>query len=278
MSVVVAETTCRTALVRTGIPVADYCLNPYVGCTHGCVYCYATFRRRQTRHEEPWGEFLDIKTNVGDVLAKQLDRIRSGEVIVGSVTDAYQPVERRSGLTRRCLTLLADTHLKVSLLTKSDLVTRDLDVLKAFAGLFQPKRPEEGRLKVGFSFTTLDEKLAKLLEPGAASPNRRLAALEKLSQGGIHTWVFVSPVIPGVSDDADTLARIVSRAKDCGATEVMFDPLNFYSDAVERLASTLPKWTRSAIARFEWAVNHQRKWKSSLATEIRRASLSTRTS
>ncbi|WP_406676615.1 SPL family radical SAM protein [Moorella sp. ACPs] len=236
------ETACRSALNRSRIPGLDYCLNPYTGCSHGCIYCYASCMARFRGRRERWGAFVQVKTNFVEVLAAQLRRPKKGKVMLASVTDAYQAVERKYGLTRRCLELLTRSGLEVSILTKSDLVIRDAGFLKAMPAA-----------EVGFTITTLNDRLARLLEPGAPSPSRRLAALEKLSAAGIKTWVFVAPVIPGLTDAPEDLAAITQAAARAGAQEVDFDPLNFYPAAVASIRELISRYWPRAKSVFEHA-------------------------
>ncbi|KYH33328.1 SPL family radical SAM protein [Neomoorella mulderi] len=232
------ETACRSALNRSRIPGMDYCLNPYTGCSHGCIYCYASCMARFSGCQEKWGFFVQVKTNFVEVLAAQLRRPKKGKVMLASVTDAYQAIERKYGLTRRCLELLTRSGLEVSILTKSDLVIRDVELLRAMPAA-----------EVGFTITTLDDKLAGVLEPGAPSPSRRLAALEKLAGAGIKTWVFVAPVIPGLTDAPEDLAAITKAAGMAGAREVDFDPLNFYPGAVAGIKGLIARhWPRGKSA------------------------------
>src|SRR5512139_2591112 len=104
----VREIFSKAILTKTAISSYDYCINPYVGCGHGCRYCYASFMKRFTGHREPWGDFVDVKINAPQVLKKQLRRAKRGSVLVGSVTDPYQPVEKKYGLTRGCLEALLE--------------------------------------------------------------------------------------------------------------------------------------------------------------------------
>ncbi len=247
---------CRTALNRSGIPGVDWCLNPYLGCRHACVYCYASFMSRFTGIHDPWGSYALPKENVDKVLARQLRRIRSGTVVLSSVTDAYQPEEARLGLTRSCLRLLVDTDMEVSILTKSDLVVRDLDVLRRFRDL-----DGRQRASVGFSLTTLSDEMAEVLEPGASAPSARLAALEKVAATGISTWVFLAPLIPGVADDPQTLSRMVTEVRARGASRVDFDPLNFYPASVSRLAAALSRGFPSAATALREASRHAEDWR-----------------
>src|SRR4030043_2086170 len=121
-SLIVRDIECKSILAKSPIPGLCYAINPYVGCAHGCVYCYAVFMKRFTGHEEEWGTFVDIKVNAPDVLTRQLKRAKPGNISFGTVTDAYQPLERENGITRACLEALLDHPLPVSILTKSALV------------------------------------------------------------------------------------------------------------------------------------------------------------
>jgi DNA repair photolyase len=181
----------KTILHKTGIPGLGYAINPYTGCTHGCVYCYACFMRRYTNHTEQWGQFLDAKVNAREILARQLARRKEPikeVVFLSSVTDPYQPAEAICAVTRGVLEVLLEYQVPISILTKSDLVLRDIDLLRQF---------EE--CSVGFSIMTTDHVIARRFEPHAASPQRRLAALEKLKGHGIATYVFISPYLPRLS-------------------------------------------------------------------------------
>lgn len=187
---ILRETLARTALTRSRLPETDYCLNPYVGCSHNCVYCYARFMRRFTGHSEPWGTFVDARVNAAELLRQELARVRRpGQVLLGSVTDAYQPAERKYQITRALLTELVGSPLKVGILTKSDLVLRDIDLLKQLKDC-----------TVGLSITTLDEDVRRHFEPGASPVAKRLNALRVLHENGIATYAFVGPILPGFTD------------------------------------------------------------------------------
>ena len=254
---------CRSALNRSGIPGADWCLNPYVGCTHACVYCYACFMKRFTGHTEPWGSFVEAKAGIADVLARELRRPKAGTVVIASVTDGYQAAEAALGLTRACLARLAGSGLDVGILTKSDLVVRDADVLADFGGLLG-----DARAKVGFSLTTLSDELAAVLEPGAPPPSRRLAAIEALSDAGIRTWVFIAPVLPGIADTPGALHAIELEARRHGAREVEADPLNFYAAAVGRLHEALREVAPAQDAALTAASRRSAAWRDDVASMI----------
>ena len=182
---VVREIACRSALSRSRIPGATYCVNPFVGCSHACRYCYASFMKRFTGHEERWGAFVDVRVNAPEVLAAQLERARPAPVLLSTVTDPYQPLEERYRVTRRCLEHLLRRRFPVDVLTKSPLVLRDLDLLEGAEGV-----------AVGLSVTTDDDGVRKAFEPGAPPVEARLGALRELRSRGVETYAFVGPLLP----------------------------------------------------------------------------------
>jgi DNA repair photolyase len=211
MALVVKEVRAKSILSRSGIEGISYTVNPYTGCGHKCLYCYATFMKRYTGHTEPWGEFVDAKVNAPMLLAKQLSRAERGSVILSSVTDPYQPVEAKYKLTRGCLIALSDCDFPVEILTKSPLVLRDTDVIVKC-----------GRIEVGFTITTEDDGVRRIFEPLAPSIEQRIRALQTLHEKGIRTFVFIGPVLPMHPDVlADRIRPYVRR--------VMIDSMNYPS-------------------------------------------------
>jgi len=187
----IRETNAKVVLQKSRLPESPYCLNPYVGCTHRCSYCYARFMRRFTGHSEPWGSFVDVKVNAPDVLSRQLARTQiSGPVLIGSVCDAYQPVEKRYGLTRVCIKQLVANDIPFSVLTKSRLVLRDLDIIR-MAGK---------NASVGISIAMLDDSIRRNFEPGASAIQDRLNTLEELHKNGVQTYVFIGPILPKITN------------------------------------------------------------------------------
>jgi len=181
---------CKTLLTKSKLPEADYCINPYIGCLHGCVYCYARFMKRFTSHDEPWGHFLDVKINAFEVLVKELARKpKRGIVLLGSVTDAYQPAERKYRITRGILEILLQHDFPVSVLTKSNLVVRDLDLFKQFS-----------QCEVGLTVTTTEQGIAHNFEPHSSTPQQRIEALDTLHRNGITTYAFIGPILPELTD------------------------------------------------------------------------------
>lgn len=166
--------------------IMDYCINPYVGCEHACVYCYARlFMPRYSGHKEEWGTFVDAKINAAKLLKKQVKKMEKKPVWISGVTDPYQPAEAKHMLTRKCLEILLREQWPVTIQTKSALVLRDLDLLKQFDSI-----------EVGFTITTDDEKIAGLFEPNAPTIGARILALQKLHKEGIKTFAFIGPILP----------------------------------------------------------------------------------
>ncbi|KUJ93820.1 MAG: hypothetical protein XD40_0951 [Archaeoglobus fulgidus] len=205
MGVHVIRKRVKAALSRSNLPGVDFTINPYVGCAHGCIYCYARLYC-QKEIGERWGEIVVLKENLPEVLGRELRRRVEGRVVLSTLTDAYQPLEKKESLTRRVLEILLSNRCRVGIQTKSDLVLRDLDLLLDDLEL----------VDVGFTITTLDEGLAKKIEPRAPSPRKRVKALEKLSEEGVRTWIFMGPIIPGV--DEREIEEIVEIAKKSSST------------------------------------------------------------
>lgn len=208
----VNEVYCKSALSVSRLPGLDYALNPYRGCQHGCVYCYAPSVLREKRS---WGDFVDVKINIPTVLSKEIKKKKKGTVGISTVTDAYQPLEKKYEVTRRCLEQLLRRDFPVSIQTKSSLVLRDLDLIRRFSSC-----------DVGFTFTTLDDEVRKKYEPFTSSIADRLSALAEFSNVGIRTWVFIGPIMPFITDRWDGLERLIIEVSRAGVDEVLFDRLN----------------------------------------------------
>ena len=171
----------KSVPTKSNLPVADYSVNPYVGCTHACKYCYASFMKLFTNHPEPWGDFLDVKYWPE---IKNPGKYRGKEMFFGSVTDPYLPQEETYRRTRALLEQLSGSGVRLSIQTKSDLALRDLELIRTF--------PEA---RVGFSVNTLDETFKDDMDK-AVSIGRRLTAMKQLYDAGIRTTCFISPIFP----------------------------------------------------------------------------------
>jgi DNA repair photolyase len=196
--------------------VFDYALNPYVGCEHGCLYCYAKFMKRFTGHREGWGEFVDAKINAPELLSKEIKKKRAGRVWISGVCDPYQPIEERYGLTRMCLKVLIENDWPVTIQTKSPLVLRDLELLKI-----------SGEVEVGLTVTTADEEVKEIFEPKAPRIKERILALTKMHSKGITTFAMIAPLLEGVEGLVNGLKGKVDY--------VLIDRMNYhYADRVYR--------------------------------------------
>ena len=214
----VDERQVKGALQPSGIPGVDWVINPYVGCSHACLYCYAVFMRRVYQIQEPWGEFLAAKVNVPELLVKERRRLKPGQVVLlSSVTDPYVPQEKRYRLTRRCLETLIGTPAQVRILTRSPLVLRDLDLLQAL------------KAEVGMSITTDREEVVRAFEPKNPSIRARVKVLKALREAGLATQAFIAPLLPHTSPEA--VAELL-----VGAVEGIFlDRMNYVNGRLRAL-------------------------------------------
>lgn len=205
--------TCKSAIAKCGFPGGGLAINPYVGCSHACVYCYARFIKRFTGHKEPWGLFVDARENIAEVLKKQMQSPKfKGEVIyIGTVTDPYQPIEAECQLTRKVLEVLANYDNPVSILTKSSLVIRDIELLKKFK-----------RLDVNFTVASLDEEWTRVTEPGATSLDGRLEAMSRLAAEGITVIVMMGPFWPLFSKPEEMFKKF----KSVGVSQIFVESFN----------------------------------------------------
>ena len=193
--ILIGEVETKDIMTKSSLPVGGYSVNPYVGCTHACKYCYACFMKRFTGHMEEWGSFLDVK-HWPEI--KNPRKYAGQRVVIGSVTDGYNPQEEIFQNTRKLLEQLRGSDADILICTKSDLVVRDIDLLK-----------ELGQVTVSWSINTLDETFKNDMD-SAVSIERRLAAMKKVYDAGIRTVCFVSPVFPGITD----FEAIFERVKD----------------------------------------------------------------
>lgn len=187
----VREIECKSAIGKCGFPGGGWAINPYIGCGHNCAYCYARFIKRFTGHTEAWGSFVDARINIAEVLKKQIKspKYHEGPIYIGTVTDPYQPAEEKYRLTRGVLEILKDYPIPVSILTKSDLILRDLDLLKKFK-----------KIDVNFTVNSLDEKWKSLTEPYSSTVKERLEAAKKLTSAGVKVFAMMGPYWPYFTD------------------------------------------------------------------------------
>lgn len=193
-------------ITKSNLPASDYVINPYVGCSHACKYCYASFMKRFTGHEEEWGTFIDVK-----ICDKPLNinKIKNKEVFMSSVTDCYNPSEEEYLITRKILESLVNAECNLTISTKSSLILRDLDLLKQIKNL-----------TVCLSINTVDEDFKNDMD-NASSIESRIDTLKQLHENGIRTVVFMSPIFPYITD----YKKIIEKTKEY-TDEYWFENLN----------------------------------------------------
>ncbi len=234
----VREVFCKGILSRSGIGSVDYSINPYTGCSHGCAYCYARFMLRYAKTRQPWGKFVHVKINAPTVLMKEIKGNMSGTVLLSSVCDPYQELEKKYEITRKILQVISKhNNFKVDILTKSNLIVRDLDIIKKIKNV-----------EVGFSISHFDEEFRRIFEPGAPSVEKRFDALETLNRDGVETYVFVAPVIPLITDR--DMESILENAKHCNVSYLFFDTLNIKCGNWKPITTAMEKYEPEILPRF----------------------------
>jgi DNA repair photolyase len=215
------EVECKTALNRVAGMPFDWSLNPFGGCAHRCTYCYAiAYRVKQDRDADSFHREIDVRVNFADVLERELRTRRyTGAVALGTATDPWQPIEGRYRLTRRVLELMAGSDLPLSIVTKSTMAVRDIDLLKRLAGR------GSDMLSVCVSVAHVDREVWRRFEPGTPPPHQRLRLLARLRAEGIDAGVLCAPILPGVTDGDASLEAIASAAREHGATFFGWRPL-----------------------------------------------------
>lgn len=194
--IAVREIKSNSVISKTNLPSGDYCVNSYTGCIHACKYCYASFMNRFSGHNEPWGSYLDVKTWPCILNPKKYD---GKELIIGSVTDPYNPFEEKFERTKRLLLELRGTNAKITIITKSDLVVRDLNIIKNFPNIC-----------VAFSINTLDENFKNDMD-SAVSIERRLKAMKTFYENKIRTACFISPIFPQITNVQAIMNTVVHQ-------------------------------------------------------------------
>lgn len=249
----IKEIKAKSIITKSGLPGADFVINPYIGCLHGCLYCYARFMKRFTGHLEDWGKFVDVKINAADLVPEKTDKYKGKSIVIGSVTDAYCAIERKYELTRQILKKLIPLQPDLDILTKSDLVLRDIDLLKQFKYCL-----------VAVSLSVLDEDLRKELEPLAPSADRRIKALKELHQAGIKTALFISPILPGLTD----WPKLIKKTRGL-VDEYWFENLNLYPSIRDNIYRFLKKQRPELIDRYKEIYSGQSDYWHNQEKEIR---------
>lgn len=215
----VEEVECKTILNRSVMPFADYTLNAYQGCAFGCSYCYVPVMRTRRGQEDSiqWGNWVQVKLNAPDVLRRQMQRIpMEARIAIGTATDSWQPVEKKYGIARRILEELAWYPNPVSLLTRSPLLIRDMDILTRMPNA-----------SIGVSLPTFDDSVRRAFEPDAPAILGRVEMIRRLVAAGLKVTLFWCPILYGVMDSADSAESYLRQAKSLGIKRIVCDTLNY---------------------------------------------------
>jgi DNA repair photolyase len=231
------EVTVRSILSRSRL--ADYCLNPYAGCEHACVYCYARFATRFSHPNDEWGSFVDIRTNAPRLIEEEAARKRPGKVVISSVSDGWQPQEQKYRLTRQCLQVLLDHNYAVFIQTKSALVQRDFDLIEGHPNV-----------EFGMTITTVEPKVADLFEPRASAPDVRIGVLSKAGGIGIRTFIFLGPLLPYISDRGKGLMDLLDVVAEINPDYFLVDRLNPRYGVWRTVSATLSKYDPELIPEY----------------------------
>lgn len=214
------EITAKSILTKSNLDKFDYVINPYTGCAFACAYCYANFMSRFVNEKSSdWGKFVYAKINAVEVLDSQLAKMKNTDksIFISSVTDAWQYVEKNYELTRNILKTLLKYNYngKITCLTKSDLILRDIDLLEQLPNV-----------QVGLTITSANNKLSRSLELAAPNVEKRLDALKQLNQAGIKTYAFIAPVLPYLIDNKQETENLFKQIKQAGTNYIYIDLLN----------------------------------------------------
>ena len=236
---IIREIECKSILSDTGLP-ADYAINCYVGCEHGCRYCYARYMKRFTGHREPWGTFVDVRMNAPEVLEREVGRKPPGSVILSSVCDGWQPLEATYEVSRRCIEILTQQNWHVSILTKNCLVRRELPLLEG--------KPSD----IGVTLTTLDERLRRIIEPKASPTVERIEVLREAAERGISIWVFLGPFLPMLTDSEENIASLLAAVASLPLTHMHTDRVNFRSGVASSLKQMAARHFPDLVDEYRW--------------------------
>lgn len=222
---VIKEIQVKNILTKSNLPIAGYSINPYIGCSHACKYCYAAFMKRFTKHDEPWGSFVDVKYWEP---IKNPQKYAGKTMIIGSVTDGYLPQEAIYKRTRAFLQEMQGSNINLIITTKSDLVVRDLDLIKTYPNPL-----------IAWSIDSLDENFKKEMDH-APSIQRRIEALKTCHKAGIRTSCFISPIFPGITDVEGIIDKIAPYCQ-----YIWLENLNlrggFKKDILDYIKNSYPK-------------------------------------
>ncbi len=251
----IREITAKSILTKTTLKNVDfdYTVNPYIGCAFGCVYCYASFMGRFVgKQMNDWGTYVFAKINAPELLAKEIKKLpnkgQGNAIWFSSVTDPYQGLETKYQLTRKCLQVLLIYGFlgEVHILTKSDLLIRDIDLFKRIP-----------RHSVGLTITSTDDTISRYFEKYAPPVNKRLEALKKLKNANLHTYAFVGPLLPHILQDEKVLDQLFYQIAETGNTSLVVEYFNPSAYILKRLENELQGVDTEIIDMFRMSKNKE---------------------
>lgn len=242
----IKEIQSKSILTPSKLPDTDYVINPYTGCAFGCTYCYASFMGRFVgKSTNDWGGYVYVKINAPALLEKDLRKLKNKgkgkSILFSSVTDPYQGLEAKYKLTRKCLEVLVNYDFKgtLSILTKSHMVTRDIDLLKKLKDV-----------EVGFTITSTDDKISRYFEKKAPNVSQRLEAMKKLNLEGIKTYAFVGPLLPHYVAEPMILDELFKQIAEAGTKELYVEHINLSKYILDRLRKEMPELDKETMEKF----------------------------
>ncbi len=246
------EVKVKTCMTKSKL--TDYVINPYTGCQHGCVYCYADFIRRFQNIKYKWGDFVFIKKNCPELLKKEIEKNKPGHIWLSSVCDCYMPIEAKYKLTRKILEILANSPYKkkftIEILTKSALVKRDFDLLKQL------------NCEVGCSINTLNANFSKIIEPFASPPRERINVLKEAKKQGIKVYASISPVLPGITN----LEELFKELSFC--EYVWVEILNIRKPILNRIMPVIREKLPDKVKDFEFMIHNYEEYCNKIRKEV----------
>lgn len=209
------------SITRSGMKELDYCLNPYLGCSHRCLYCYAIDMTYEKEASENWGDVIFVRKNIDRRLASDIKGLKRGIVGISTITDPYQPVEAQYRLTGKCLEILLKNGFRVTVQTKSPLVRLDLPLLARYRKMSD----------LGVTITTLNKSKSLIFETRTPSPSARVSVLKEASSMGIPTWIYYGPIIRGFNDSPGDIHDIMNAASE-SSSRIIYDFFQEYRGAM----------------------------------------------
>lgn len=229
----IKEISVKNIIVKSKLPDADYVVNPYTGCEFGCIYCYASFMGRFVNKSiDNWGNYVYVKTNAVELFDKEIDKVpdKDTTILLSSVTDPYQGIESKYRLTRGILEIATRKRYggQIGILTKSSMVTRDIDVLKKIPNV-----------DVGMTITTTDDELSRFLELRATATSMRIKTLGELNKAGLRTYAFVGPLLPHFRYKPELLDKLFASLVEAEVSQVYIEHINLSPYIKKRMFESL---------------------------------------